>query len=271
MLCMGAFTEAILLGVLQGLTEFLPVSSSGHIALAEMALGMHDAPLTLSVLLHAGTLVATILVMRKDVLDLLRACLDFLRGPKAALATERGQMLAAVLVASVPTAALGLLLRDHVESLGRVPLAVGLALLVSAAVVLSTRWARGERTIPTLGQALVVGVVQGLAVLPGVSRSGSTIAAAMLLGLSGGSAFRFSFLLSLPAVGGAVLLESRHLTGLGAMAGPGVVGALVALVVGVGALVGLRKLVDGGKLAWFAAYLVPLALAVLLLPIIMND
>ncbi|NOY90683.1 MAG: undecaprenyl-diphosphate phosphatase [Deltaproteobacteria bacterium] len=267
MLMMGAFTDATLLGILQGLTEFLPVSSSGHIALAEMALGMHDAPLTLSVLLHAGTLVATLIVMRRDVAELLRAGVDLLRSPRRALGTERGKLLLAVILASVPTAILGLLLRDRVESLGRVPLAVGLALLASAAAVLSTRWARGEAQVPTLQQALVVGLVQGVAVLPGVSRSGSTIAAAMLLGLSGDAAFRFSFLLSLPAVGGAVLLEARHVTDLGALAGPGALGALIALGVGVLALIGLRRVVGRGQLSLFALYLVPLALVVLALPL----
>jgi undecaprenyl-diphosphatase len=267
MLLMGAFSDAILLGILQGLTEFLPVSSSGHIALAEMALGMHDAPLALSVLLHAGTLIATLIVMRKDVVELLRACVDALRAPRRVLETERGQLLLAVIVASVPTGLLGLLLRDRVESLGRIPLAVGLALLASAAAVLSTRWARGDRAVPSLQQALVVGVVQGLAVLPGVSRSGSTIAAAMLLGLTGDAAFRFSFLLSLPAVGGAVLLEARHVGDLGALAGPGALGAVIALGVGVLALLGLRRVVGRGRLSLFALYLVPLARLVLALPL----
>lgn len=264
---MGSYGDAILLGVLQGLTEFLPVSSSGHIALAEMALGMHDAPLALSVLLHAGTLIATVALMWRDVIGLVRAAGEALRHPTRALETERGRLLIAVVIATVPTGVIGILLRDRVESLGRVPLAVGLALLASAGAVVVTRWCHGERGTPTLPMALAIGVAQGVAVLPGVSRSGSTIAAAMLLGLSGDAAFRFSFLLSLPAVGGAVLLEGRHLDSLGALAGPGLVGACVSLIVGLGALVALRRVVSRGKLAYFALYLVPLALLVLALPL----
>ena len=176
-------------------------------------------------------------------------------------------MVLAVVLASLPTAVLGLLLRDRVESLGRVPLAVGLALLASAAAVLSTRWARGDRRVPSVGQALVIGVAQGIAVLPGLSRSGSTIAVAMLLGLTGDASFRFSFLLSLPAVAGAVLLEAKDVTDLGALAGPGIVGALIAFAVGILALIGLREVVGRGQLSLFALYLIPLALLVLALPL----
>lgn len=252
------------LGAIQGLTEFLPVSSSGHIAIGALLFGVEDPPLSFSVLLHAGTLIATIVFFRRELTELFVETAKGVRTPRSYLASDPGRTTMGVLVASVPTAVAGLLLQDHVESLGHLPWVVGGCLLFSAAAVASTRWSGGDRLSPSTAQALLIGLAQSVAILPGVSRSGSTIAAAMLLGVTGAAAFRFSFLLSLPAVAGAVVLslgEEGALDGLG----PGVfLGVAIAMVVGYISLVALRRIVDEGRLAAFAVYLVPLGVGLIL-------
>jgi mannose-1-phosphate guanylyltransferase len=254
--------EALILGAVQGATEFLPVSSDGHLAIGAMLLGATEAtPLAFDVMLHAGTLLATLVVFRADICDLLRSLARAAREPRAWARDTDGRTILAVLAASVPTAAIGLLLEDAVEGWSTVPWIVGVCLLGSAAAVLATRFGRGRAETLGPGAALWVGVAQGLAVLPGLSRSGSTIAVAMLLGMSGPAAFRLSFLMSLPAVGGAVLLEARKVEQLAGVGVQAAAGATVAFAVGIGALLLLRGTVVRGKLWAFALYLVPLGLA----------
>ncbi len=259
---------AIVLGAVQGVTEFLPISSDGHIALFAMLFGQAHMPLSMVVLLHVGTLIATFLVFREDIAQLTRSTLDGLRTPRPFLETPEGRCVAAIIVATIPTAVIGLALRDAVEEWSHVPWIVGLCLLGTAAVIASTRHTAQRATRPStdipLSHALLIGVAQGLAVLPGLSRSGSTIACAMLLGTMGPAAFRFSFLMSLPAVLGAVVLELRHpgdvLHELGVTA---LAGAFVAFGVGLASLFLLRNLVDRGRFWAFSLYLVPLGLGLI--------
>jgi undecaprenyl-diphosphatase len=259
---------AIVLGVVQGITEFLPVSSDGHLAVASWMFGAVSMPLSMVVLLHVGTLIATLWVFRADVRTLVAGALRGLRAPRPWLASLEGREAAAIVVASVPTAAVGLALRDSVEAWSHIPWVVGLCLLGTALAVGSTRWsgqrASSEDAVLSLRNAAIIGLAQGLAVLPGLSRSGSTIACAMLLGSTAPAAFRFSFLASLPAVTGAVLLELRHpgdvLETLGAGA---LLGAVVSFVVGLGALLTLERMVSRGRFWAFSAYLVPLALGLM--------
>jgi undecaprenyl-diphosphatase len=262
-------TEWVILclyGLVQGLTEFLPISSDGHLAIAAMFWGDVVAlPLGTVVLLHLGTLIATFAVLRDDALATLRASFRALKAPRTLGKTPEGRTALTVLLASIPTALVGLALHDVVEPLARRPFVVGACLLMTAAFVGSTRWtserARLDEPSLDLGPALVLGLAQGLAVLPGLSRSGTTIAVAMLLGLRPEAAFRLSFLLSLPAVLGAVLLELRHPEVWSDAGPPGISGALVALAVGVVALVWLRRWLAQGRFAVFAIYCAVLGLA----------
>ncbi|HJL03351.1 MAG TPA: undecaprenyl-diphosphate phosphatase [Polyangiaceae bacterium LLY-WYZ-15_(1-7)] len=255
--------SAATLGALQGLTEFLPVSSSGHIAIGAMLFGLEDAPLTLSIVLHAGTLLATLILFAGDIRTLTVDTLRGLKAPREFTATDSGKTVLGVVIATLPTVVIGLGLRDSVESWSHEPAIVGACLLVSAVTVWSTRRGGGRATTLSWGQAFLVGLAQGLAVLPGVSRSGSTIAAAMLLGMRAPDAFKFSFLLSLPAVTGAVVLELGR-EGALAHVPPAVwAGGGIALVVGVVSLVLLKRLVIGGRFYAFAFYLVPVGLAMI--------
>jgi undecaprenyl-diphosphatase len=257
------FGFTILLGLVQGLTEFLPVSSDGHLALAAFLVGVFDMPLSFVVVLHIGTLIATLLVFRSDVGAMLRSLGHVASGPKEWLATPSGALVSRILVASVPTAVIGLLLDDAVEEWSHDPRIVGACLLLSAAVVASTRLGKGERDLPSFRDAILIGVAQGLAVLPGLTRSGSTIAMAMLLGMSGPAAFRFSFLMSLPAVGGAILLKALKPDALAGLGPQAALGTAVAFVSGLAALLVLRNVVKLGKFWAFALYLAPLGLGLL--------
>lgn len=256
--------EAVVLGLIQGITEFLPVSSDGHLALAGFLFGFRDGGLTLTVLLHAGTLLATVLVLRTRVWKTLVAGLQGAVRPRTFTSTSAGRDALFVLLASIPTGIMGLLLRDAVEAWTRSPLIVGIGFLVTGFVLASTAWApHGKDENPGARAALIVGAMQGLAVAPGVSRSGLTIASLLFLGIERGRAFELSMLMSLPVIFGAVLLEavshSSELRDLGVPA----LGTAVAFVSGVLALLLLRRVVVGGRFHWFALWVTPLALATL--------
>jgi undecaprenyl-diphosphatase len=251
---------AAALGALQGLTEFLPVSSSGHVAVGAHFFGIRENSLALVILLHLGTLLATLILLRRDVADLLREAGAALREPSRLRSTADGRALVAIAIATVATGTLGLLLRDAAEAFAEDLRLVGYGFLVSASCLLASGFARGVRDEVTPTQALIVGLAQGIAVLPGISRSGVTIAIAMLLGIQGPASFRFSFLISLPAIAGAALFEASGADGLGSLGPAAWVGGFTAMVTGYVALVILRQIILVGRMWTFAIYLIPLGL-----------
>lgn len=260
---MSPFAEATLLGVVRGLTEFLPVSSSGHSSLATLVFGIGPAGMSLHVLLRAGTLLATLLVVWPLALAAVRDGVLGLVRPSRLATTSGGRDAVVVLLASVPTAVIGLLLRPVVERLSFSPTALGIGFLATTVLLISSlRIKPGEApTLPAWG-ALLLGVVQGLSVLPGVSRSGTTIAVALWLGVRKDRAFELSMLASLPAASSLffevpqISVDTRQLSAA-------IVGGAVAFVTGVLALIVLRRAVGQGRLAWFALWVGPLALATL--------
>jgi undecaprenyl-diphosphatase len=270
--------EALLLGLVQGVTEFLPVSSSGHLVLGELLLGV-TPNLAFNAALHGGTLVVVVGYYRRDLLDMFRDSWTSLRGlfggrrPAAIWAEDHGTRLALLISAgSVPTAVLGLALRAPIERAFHSGVLTSVALLVTGALLLTTRCSQtalepepSPLTGPTaisLPVALLVGVAQGLAIFPGISRSGATLVAALLLGAGRADAARFCFLLSVPAILGALVLESGELAKLGAL-GPGslALGIGVAMVAGYLSLSLLVGLVRRGGLHRFAYYVIPVGLA----------
>lgn len=261
---MSEFIEAVLLGLLQGVTEFLPVSSSGHLALAGFLFEVEGAGLTLNVLLHAGTFFATALVLRDRLLVAMKEGLHALLQPRRWTTTQGGKDALFIVVASVPTAAIGLGFRDTIEAWTLSPLAVGFGFLLTALLLLATLYARsGELFHPSVGMALLAGLAQGIAVVPGVSRSGSTIAVLLFLGVERGRAFELSMLMSLPVILGAVLLEAPRALSSPSGLSAALVGALVAFTSGVAALLLLRRIVTRGAFPWFAFWVAPLAFATL--------
>lgn len=203
-------SQAIFLGVLQGATEFLPVSSSGHLAIAQHFLPGFDQPGVLfDVLLHLGTMVAVAIYFRRELSALIAS--PFRHGEDARL---QRRLLYLLVVGSLPTAIIGLTFRDFFEGLfDNIPVVSLMLLVTGTLLVIAERFRRGGRKEGelTLSDALLVGTVQGCAIVPGISRSGSTIAALLLKGVDGETAARFSFLLAIPAVMGAALLSARDL------------------------------------------------------------
>ena len=256
--------QALCLGVLQGITEFLPVSSSGHLVLAQHLLGFRESQLFFDVAVHAGTLMAVFVVFRAVLLRILKDCLGLFSHPppskflSGATDQSEGVKLAAmIVVGSVPTAMIGLLLRDTFERLFTSPAMVGLGLWVTGAFLIGSRWSRQQREdldTPRVLDALAIGLAQGAAISPGLSRSGVTITVGLLLGLRSDLAFSFSFLLSIPAILGALVIEAYHVGGNHPGWGVVAAGFFSAFLVGWAALLLLRSLVARGKLFYFAPY-----------------
>ena len=251
------YSQALLLAVLQGLTEFLPVSSSGHLVLAQSLVGgVGEQEILYDVLLHLATAAAVVAYFRRDLLDLLRG---FLR-PRAhgPFAGQERRLVALIALASIPTAFLGLGIERYLDDAVTRPDLVGALLLVTGTVLWVGRGRVGRRGAAALRarDALAIGAVQGLAVLPGVSRSGTTITAAILAGIDRDLAVRFSLWISLPAILGAALLK-----GLGAIGGPlpppgpTAVGMAVAMAVGYLSIGWILRLVRGDRFHLFAPYL----------------
>jgi undecaprenyl-diphosphatase len=257
--------EGIVLGVIQGITEFLPISSDGHLALAQKLYG-DQADLSLTVLLHAGTLMATLLVLRKRVWMAIEEGVRGIARPALWRDTPGGRDAIFVVVATIPTGLIGLGLKSSIERWSDELWIIGLGFLGSAVAVGSTKLVRPQgrtKLVPSLGGAVLVGLAQGSAVLPGLSRSGMTIASLLWLGVTAERAFELSFLVSLPAIAGAVLLEARHAFHGAEGAGILLFGTFISFVVGVGALLALKRVLASGKIHWFASYLVPVATATL--------
>lgn len=246
--------------MVQGLTEFLPVSSSGHLVLAQRYLGVDTPGIVLEVALHVATALAIVIYFRRRLVTIF-----------AASAGGKGGWLrfaALIVVASLPAAVVGLGFEDEIELLFESSRLVGGALLFTAAVLAaSTFLRRGETKLAEMsfGAALVVGLGQALAITPGVSRSGMTIVAGLLVGLAGAEAATFSFLLSVPAVLGAAALEAGK---VGSFDGswPGLALAFAAaFAVGLAAIHVVLVTVRGRRFGWFGAYCAVVGLVAVLL------
>ena len=266
--------EALVLGVVQGATEYLPVSSSGHLVIFQHLFGLTDPALLFDIVLHVATLLAVLWYYRRDIFELIRqssaALIQLSRGGSwSQLQRENpGFRLAwLIVIGTVPTAIIGITLQDTFETLFGSLRIVGVMLWVTGLILLSTRMAgRGSRDIGEMKviDALLIGLVQGLAITPGISRSGSTIAVALLLGIRNETAARYSFLLSVPSIIGALVLKIGDTTsdvGGTAMA----LGFVAALISGYFCLVFLVRIVKQGRLAWFAPYCFAMGLLALIL------
>ncbi|MCU0606923.1 MAG: undecaprenyl-diphosphate phosphatase [Candidatus Edwardsbacteria bacterium] len=252
--------HAIILGIVQGLTEFLPVSSSGHLALIENLFGLSGGNLRFEVFVHLGTLAAVVVVFRKRISKLVRAVF------KARVYSDRGRLrftddnlrLALLLVlATIPAAVIGLLFDDAIERAFQSPVAVSALLLATGAILFGTRFVRAGEKKMNWWRALLVGCAQAVAILPGISRSGSTICAGIYAGTKQEDAAEFSFLLSVPVILGAGLLKFKDALHQGIPAGELLnlaAGGLAAAAVGYVSIKLLLGIVRRRKLEYFAYY-----------------
>ena len=219
--------QSIILGIVQGLTEFLPVSSSAHLVLVPWWLGWPEPSLAFDTLLHWGTLLAVVSFFWRDWVDMFVAVVNRLRGRRDPEGRDR--LLLLIAVATVPAALAGYLFKDFFESIFGAPGIIGFLLIVTGFLLLvAERWPRGHK--PLLGvrllDAILIGLMQAVAILPGISRSGSTMSAGMMRGFDRPTAARFSFLMSAPIIFGAGLTQIPDMISQGAS------GSVAALVLG---------------------------------------
>jgi len=257
---MNEYLQAIVLGIVQGISEFLPISSDGHLVVAEQVLGKTfgagiAAGKDFEVVLHLGTLAAIVLVYLRELWSLRRDV----------------RLCVLIVLATIPAAVVGLTLEDWFDQMFDSPLAAGFGFLVTAGMLMMghimDRGGHTEKTLPWPAM-LLIGCFQALALLPGVSRSGSTIAGGLLTGMDRISATRFSFVLAVPVTAGAISLTVKHLVEGDHPAlpwGPTAVGIVVSFVVGWLVLNGMIRLVQQRRLPWFAAYCVAIGLVTIAL------
>lgn len=244
--------QAIILGIIQGLTEFLPVSSSGHLQLANALLGTSldpEADLTFGLTLHAATVLSTIVVLWREIWLLLRGCFS-------RTFTEEQAYVLKIVISMIPIAVVGFCFMEFVEQAFSSLLVVGLMLLLTSALLSFAYYAKPrEKSNISYRDAFVIGLAQAVAVMPGLSRSGTTIATGLLLGNRKDTVAQFSFLMVLPPILGNALLDVvKGEFGGGVDALPLAAGFFAAFVTGCLACRFMLEIVKRGKLVWFAAY-----------------
>lgn len=253
---MLSLLQAAILGIVQGITEWLPISSSGHLAIIQNIWGV-GVPVAFDVLLHFGTLIVILAVFWKDIINMLKALvkLDF--------KSEYGKLLLFVIIGSLPTAIIALLFQDIFESFFFNLSAVAIALLITGTLLaLSERWAN-KRDI-NVKDSLLIGIAQGLAFIPGLSRSGATISAGLLRGADKVKVARFSFLLAIPAIIGATALKISEFALETTLIAPAIVGTAVAILFGYVSLKALLKIIVQKKFHYFSAYCFAIGILLLL-------
>ncbi len=242
----------MLLGLIQGLAEWLPISSTAHLIIAEKTLTLYVTPL-LNVTLHLGTLIVVIFYFRKDVKNILVALvhLDF--------KSENGSLIPPIIVATIPTAIIGIFYVKYLENTThQTLLIIGITFLIGATMLFTSKIGKENRDKITYSVAILMGTAQGLAIFPGLSRSGITISAALLLGLKREKAFKFSFLLSIPAILGDLAVEAYKDRGQLGLQGIGpaelLIGIIIAMIAGYIAIKIVQKLVTTKRFHYFAIY-----------------
>lgn len=252
------YFQAVVLGVVQGIAEFLPISSSGHLVIVDALLREYagtQAPresITMGIALHFGTLMSILVVYRAELFQLMR---DW-------------RLMMLIVIATIPVGLVGIALKDYVDRAFSEPILAGAALLVTAAFLMAGRALQktgGSLSDTSVRQAAIIGLFQAVAIIPGISRSGSTIAAGMACGIKREDAARFSFLIAIPAIGGATVMQLKDLiSGEESFDGSPqalLLGTLISFVIGVLALRWLIRLVVADRLYLFAVYCIVAGLA----------
>ena len=259
--------KALLLGIIQGATEFLPVSSSGHLVLSSHLLGFEQQSVFFDVMLHLGTLASVLVVFRKELLAMFFAPFNWLVGDRDK--TTRDALLwdIYVVIGTIPAVIVGFLLKDRIEMLFTSVLTVCLALIVTGVMMLLSRYV-SDREKPVSGvRAFLIGCGQACAIVPGLSRSGTTIFVGMLLGINRETVARFSFIMSIPAIMGAALLNvggvMAHPPALDSMINL-MAGTLAAALTGYLAIILLLDIIRKNRLPWFGYYCLVVAFSGLL-------
>lgn len=262
-----SFFEAIVLGIVQGLTEFLPVSSSGHLELSKAILGDNSLPeesLLMTVVLHAATALSTIVIFRKDIAEILTGLLQFKNN-------EQFRFSLKVVISMLPAAAVGVLLEEEIEQLfGGQILLVGLMLLVTGTLLFLADKAKSTVRKVSYSNALMIGIAQAIAILPGISRSGATISTSVLLGIDRQKAARFSFLMVVPLILGKMAKDILSGDLMQSQTSPTllIAGFAAAFISGLIACQWMISLVKKSQLKYFSFYCYIVGLAAIIYTIV---
>jgi len=257
--------KAIILGIIQGLTEFLPVSSSGHLAFTQALLGVpEDKVFFLIVMLHIGTLFSVFFVYYKDICLIIKEFIimtyEFFLGKGFSLNNEHRKLGVMIIVATIPTGLMGIFLGDIFESFYTSQLIIGVSLLITGCLLwVAEKAHKGTRAAKDMRwfDAVLVGIFQGFAITPGISRSGATIVGSLLRGFNKELATKFSFLISIPAILGATVLEAKSIftSGIGNLTyGILIAGILSSFLAGIIAIRSLVNFIKKEKLYYFSYY-----------------
>ena len=238
------FLDALILGILQGITEFLPVSSSGHLVLGQKLLGINVPGNAFEVILHIGTLMSILVVFWPDIHSLLNDIKDY----------QTRTYIFTLLLGTMPAIIVGLSLKDQIALMFDNVHFVALALIVTGIILISSKWFLNKKSDLTLIKGFNIGLAQALAIIPGISRSGVTICTGLAMGLSTKEAARFSFLLAIPAISGAGILTAMDIDKISLGMDVIFVGFLSSFLVGWAALKWLLNLLKTGKFHWFGVY-----------------
>ena len=257
--------KVIILGIVQGLTEFLPVSSSGHLVLAAEILNFHEEGVAFEVFVHLGTLLSVLIVFRQDVIKMILAPFQFLSSRFENEETKQYLYWDLyIIVGTIPAAVIGLSFKSQIEAAFSNILLVIIMLSITGTILLLSRFMRQKNQEMTILKSILIGVAQAFAILPGISRSGSTIVTGIFLGIDKENAARFSFLLAIPAILGASVIKLKDLLSMESYTFPVsylVIGAIVSFISGYFAIIWLLDIVKKGKLEWFAIYCYLLVIA----------
>ena len=269
------YFQAIILGLAQGLSEFLPISSSGHLALLQYFFNVSaENVLPFAVLLHLGTLVSVFIVYWKDIVELVKELGAVIRD----IFTGKGLRINAnptrrlgfmIIVAAIPTAIIGLLFNDAFAALYLSLTAIGTGLLITGTILfVAERMGKSNKTVKQMKfrNAVFVGVMQGIAICPGISRSGSTLFGGLISGLNKEFAVKFAFLISIPSILGSVIMEAPNAFEAGmdmSLIGPVIAGVIVSALSGLFVIKAMIKLVSNRKLIGFSVYTWALGIAVI--------
>ena len=255
--------QALVLGIVQGLTEFLPISSSAHLVLTETLLGLKMPGVSFEVWLHFGTLVAVLIYFRAELLAMATAVLQ----PSSGEASDR-TLFWSLVIGTVPAVLIGFTLKSAIEVVFASPRFAAAMLLVTGIILLLSVLARNRNRPVSILRGLLIGVAQAIAILPGISRSGSTISMGMFLGMEPAGTAQFSFLLSIPAIGGAFILDMASVKGQFLPAGGAgvyLLGAAVSFLFGLISIHYLLKIMRKGKFFIFGLYCLAVGTVALIL------
>jgi len=248
-----SWIEALILGIIQGLTEFLPVSSSGHLELTKVILGDTSLPeesMLMTVVLHAATAISTLVVFRKDIAEIFKGLFQFKWNEQTIFSIK-------IILSMIPAGLVGVFFNDEIESLfGGQLLLVGSMLIVTAILLLLADRAKTTQKSVSYWDSIIIGISQAIAIMPGISRSGATISISVLLKIDRSKAARFSFLMVVPLILGAMAkdLMSGTIAYESSLMFPLIVGFFAAFFTGILACTWMISLVKKAKLSWFAFY-----------------